>query len=608
MKTTLLLFLFTSFIALQQSYGQTFTEIVLEEPGFSYGSLEWGDYDNDSDMDFIATGFVTDLGRRSIIYKNNGDGSFSSLPDSLIAGTNFGGTKWVDYDNDGDLDLFVNGRVDDQVEYISRIYRNDGNDQFSAAWDFIALDNASFDWGDYNNDGFADFILSGSEHPDFATWIPKTYLYENDQNGGFFIADSSFHSVSFGSCTFADYDNDNDLDLLITGLGDGVRTDIYRNDNGAFIDIQAGLIGLTTSSSVWADFDNDGDFDCFIGGSEGSISLTKALMYSNEGNDTFTEVSISGDPIPQVTKPSFDVADFDNDGDMDVLLTGQIGLSAERITAIYRNEGNFSFTLLDTIFTSVREGDANWADYDNDGDLDVLLCGDKSGSTKTLKLYRNESTVANFTPIAPENLISEVIDHSVNLSWEAGFDEETPGQSLTYNIRIGSAPGLSDVFSAMSSTDGFRTLVKSGNANMNHEWTIHGLEDGQYFWSVQTIDGSYTGSFFSEESSFEVGSITNSFEFQQVDANKLHIFPNPVSSVATISYRVDQSDLISGSNNVGKLSLFTLHGKLIRQVDLGLQTAGEYHVRLDMSDLSEGIYLCRLELGEQSRTMKLIVN
>jgi hypothetical protein len=557
-------------------------------------------------MDFAVTGFVTNTGRISSIYKNNGDGTFSRLSDTLLSGTNFGGPDWLDFDNDGDLDLFIHGRTDDQIEYIARLYRNDGNDQFLPYFDFESLDYSAFDWGDYNNDGFSDIILTGSKYKGFATWEPVTYLYQNDGKGSFFIADSSFVQFSSGSCRFADYDNDGDLDLLLTGAatGYGVYSTIYRNDDGSFTNIEPGLTGLTTSKSAWADVDGDNDFDFVIGGSEGSISLTKAEIYDNDNNGNFTPAPLTGDPLPQVSKPSLEWADFDNDGDPDLLITGQIGLTAERNSVIYRNDGNYSFTLIDGLFTPVRNGAAGWADYDGDGDLDVLLCGVAPNNDKLLRIYRNEGTALNSRPQAPFILDAEPEDGTVMLTWGDGWDPETAEASLTYNLRVGTVPGGDDIFNAHTTGNGVRKLIRTGNTNMSTSWQLNGLDYGAYYWSVQTIDGSFMGSEFSEESMFFIGDPTGLNERLQNNNIELGTnFPNPARDHTNIPLFIP----VLNMKGAITLTISDLSGKTIRKISLPDMQKGEQLIRINTSDLNPGVYFYTLRIGGALHVSKRMV-
>ncbi len=103
-------------------------------------------------------------------------------------------------------------------------------------------------------------------------------------------------------------------------------------------------------------------------------------------------------------------------------------------------------------------------DYDNDGDLDLLLTGN-TGGLDVLRIYRNNNGTPNNPPSAPANLAVNVLGTSVEVSWSAASDAQTPAAALSYNWRVGTAPGGSNIVAPQSSSAGYRRLVAMGNAN-----------------------------------------------------------------------------------------------------------------------------------------------
>jgi hypothetical protein len=108
-------------------------------------------------------------------------------------------------------------------------------------------------------------------------------------------------------------------------------------------------------------------------------------------------------------------------------------------------------------------------------------------------------------PTAPTGLITSVNGNSVTLSWNPATDLETPQASLTYNLRVGTTPGGSDIMSPMANSNGTRKVVQMGNVNQNTSWKLKNLKPGTYYWSTQAIDTSFEGSTFATEGSFKVG-------------------------------------------------------------------------------------------------------
>ena len=486
-----------------------FTEILTPLAGVTQSSIDWGDYDNDGDLDIVLSGRNVNNAGITKVYRNDGvnvDGIFTDIEAPLVS-SQTGSVTWGDYDNDGDLDFLLTGGHFGSNIFFSKVYRNDGNDTFVDIDAGLAgVGNSTAAWGDYDNDGDLDIVLAG-ETVD-AVGITKIYRNERgdgESSGVFTDVEADLVGVNRASLVWGDYDNDGDLDLLLTGLGNGgiFHSKIYRYDgDGIFIDVDAGLIELITSSAAWGDYDNDGDLDILLTG--GTCCSRHAEVYRNDGNDTFTDIEVD---LEGVVRSSAKWGDYDNDGDLDILLAGDL-LFPDLITKVFRNDGNDVFTDLDAGLIGVRFGSVAWGDYDNDGDLDVLVTGE-SITGIIAKLYRNNNT-ANSAPAAPTNLAAVVAGDSAELSWAPGSDAQTPTAALTYNLRIGRTPGGSEAFSPMADgSTGYRRVVALGNANHNLDWTIEGLPPGEYFWSVQAIDGAYAGSAFAGEGQFSIAGGNN---------------------------------------------------------------------------------------------------
>ena len=199
------------FEAYQRNYSKPFVFRDLDIPlyGVEDGDADWGDYNHDGNLDIIITG-RNELKNetRTVIYQNNGDDTFTSLPDQ-VTGVSSGSVKWADIDLDNDLDLAIAGNSDEGN--IAFIYRNDGNNNFvKTDISLIPVSNATIDWADYDNDGDPDLIITGW------TNTSETKFYRNDGGSSFKEIDMGFQGVSDAALSWGDYDKDGDPDLLLS--------------------------------------------------------------------------------------------------------------------------------------------------------------------------------------------------------------------------------------------------------------------------------------------------------------------------------------------------------------------------------------------------------
>jgi hypothetical protein len=465
-------------------------------PGTWQGTAAWGDYDGDGDLDIAMTsGYAF-----SEIFRNDGGGVFTDVDAGLVT-VNAGSVAWGDYDQDGDLDLLLSGSDNDNLP-ISRIYRNDGGDTFTdidagliGLWNFLVTT-----WGDYDNDGDLDALLAGQTGSDES--IAK--LYRNDGHDTF--TDAGVELLREGEAMFSmawgDYDNDDDLDMLYSASDvsspSGSVTRVYRNESGAFSDAGILLEGVNQSAVAWGDYDNDGDLDVLLVGWSNELSEVTRI-YRNEGGGVFTNIDAALTNLAR--NPSAAWGDYDNDGDLDVLLRGcavwdnHMGFCYHHVTQIYRNDSG-EFAELDVTLPSTSEDAVGWGDYDNDGDLDVLVTGDDA-----TRIFRNNTKDANTVPSAPHSLSVSLID-GVRFEWQAANDVETAAPGLHYALRVGTASGGTDVVAPLATPGGYRQVVEWGNAQHGLSAHVKSLPPGTYYWSVQAIDGAFAGSAFAAESSF----------------------------------------------------------------------------------------------------------
>ena len=357
----------------------------------------WIDVDGDRDLDL----FVANVGpQANFLYRNEGDGTLVRVTTGDIATDRLSnaGNCWADYDNDGDLDVLATGSA-------PAFYQNDGAGRLSrlnrnTVFGTNDLRSWACAWADYDRDSLVDLVIA---HPAGAFGAPplSNFLFRNKGDGTFARITDTPITMSLAPFTvpsWSDYDLDGDADLFI-GSGPASATPgpdfLYRNrltetGTATFERITEGPLARGTRDGQiinWIDYDNDGDLDAFVtnwGGGMGG--LADELFRNDEG--TLTKIT-SGSLVTdrQVSLASV-WADFDNDGDQDVFITDGNGGQPNRF---YENNGNGSFTRVTappfSTDRSVSWG-ASAGDYDNDGDLDLFVANALNGSRNFL--YRND--------------------------------------------------------------------------------------------------------------------------------------------------------------------------------------------------------------------------
>jgi hypothetical protein len=361
---------------------QTFTSVGAAVFGahvsFSTGAA-WVDFDNDGDHDlYVVTGFGTN--RNNVLYRNEA-GTFVVVPGVplVLDNADTACSAWADYDNDGDLDVFV-----------SNLATGDGRLYTASAPGVLAanlaaglpasLKGVGCAWADYDNDGFVDLVIAALFGQGGITTANR--LFHNDGDGTFTEVTTGPVVTTTGTFhhpTWADYDGDGDQDLFFaTGsISGGTNVDrMYRNQlaesgSATFVAITTAPIATDLRSSQtlqWIDYDNDGDLDMFAI----NYNTVPCQLYRNDGAGAFTKI-VSGALVTDLGIVHGGTwGDFDNDGDLDVFLATDLGQS----NRYYRNDGGSTFTRILTggFVTEARSNyGAASADYDGDGDLDLFV-------------------------------------------------------------------------------------------------------------------------------------------------------------------------------------------------------------------------------------------
>ena len=308
---------------------------------------------------------------------------------------------WGDYDNDGDLDLVSGGiSIFDNTNYLNIFNNSNGLLSIDTTQtDLVPLFPSAVVWIDINRDNHLDLLALGRLGSDGIS-----HMYINDSTGNLtlsseqpFSIPSTLHAISVG-----DYNNDSFDDIAVAHLdGSNMHTNIYANENGTRFTLQQELEGATYSSLDWGDYDNDGDLDLVSSGYTGTlITDLEQTEYINP------------------------------------------------ITNIYQQNENGQFILDSSLYMldSVGLSSTQWGDYDNDGDLDLLVTGETEEKELITRVYENLEgfTNPNNKPTKPIMLLSDVNIDSVYISWQGGIDTDNQNESgrtldiaLKYQLQMG---------------------------------------------------------------------------------------------------------------------------------------------------------------------------
>lgn len=279
-----------------------FTEVTHNFPRTGNGQAFFKDLDGDGDLDLFFSGQNELAQKFANIYRNNGSGSFTQVPNNLPVFIE--GAAIADFDNDGDQDLVTTTAT------TAGIYFNNGNAVFTPQGNsvFTPVDGI-VQIIDIENDGDQDVVISGSN---------TIKLYQNNGSGVYSLnTNTTFPSISAEGIEVADTDNDGDFDMLING---NTQNLLYLNNGtGLFSSISTNLQQTFAGVNAFADLDNDGDQDLLtIGSQAGGLPNIFNILYRNDGNNTFVQTQIlGGEYIANCI-----LKDFNGDGLKDIIMQG----------------------------------------------------------------------------------------------------------------------------------------------------------------------------------------------------------------------------------------------------------------------------------------------
>ena len=566
--TVAFLFIFTRICTSQTNFVDKATDLGI---GVSCGDVPLGngitfyDYNGDGWDDITL---ATQAGEPIRFYRNKNGVFFEdtvNIPNNI---SQMKQVNWVDYDNDGFLDLFVTSNISG-----NRLYHNDGNFNFADVTNESQLPTTNIStygasWGDYNNDGYLDVFLSNRDVAE----ITPNYLFRNNGNSTFTnVSDSAgiLNTSNLSFCSaFFDFNNDGWQDIYVSNDRDFNKNVMYKNNgDGTFIDVSESSntdLYIDAMSVTIDDYNNDGWFDIYV-----TNTFSGNVFLQNNGDETFSNVAVTNGTTFDSIGWGAVFLDAENDMDLDLYVSGALDGSNTSFlsAAFYENDGTGNFTTPPTGFTNDnRESYSNTiGDIDNDGFPEIAV---SNSNFENIFIWKNEVSSTN-------NWLK------INLE---GIQSNKRGIGSLIEISI-------------NGVKQYRyTLCGEGYLGQNSGTEIFGLGDNntvdyvKVTWLSGVIDVITD---VTANQTLNVLEGSNTLSNNEFVINDIKLIPNPVENILTINSK-EPIEKIEVYNSIGQKTNYSASGKTTESIDL--------------SGLNSGVYIVKMLVAEQVKVIRIIKN
>ncbi len=555
-----------------------FTDITIDT-GILFSGASEGvcvfDYNNDG-MDDIL--FTTRNGSSNHLYRNEGNMIFMDVSFESNIGVTMEARTAVagDFDNDGDLDVFIGATVGE-----SMLFENTGEGTFQDITDISGINISDqvrgSSWVDHDKDGFLDLYVGLLYEPN--------KLFKNNGDGTF--VDVAQNIGAAGPLTagiimglgFIDYDRDGDQDLFITQDNNNGNILLRYEDYGAYTDVSAiSQIDLDVMGMgvAFGDIDRDGLFDFY------TTNLYENSLLLNSISGVFLDISTSSgtEDIPGSMGWGTFFFDANNDGWVDIYNNNETAFGGV-INSLMINQGDQTFNMLNyesgAVINNNGYGSA-FSDFDQDGDLDMILVGHPS-SSGSINLLRNDSD--------PQNWIMFKLSQ---------LEQNIYGVGSTIELYHGNTRQLNFI----GAGNGY---CSQNTLNVHFGLGQETIIDSVIVFWPDGISESFSGLVFNEINYLNRGSgiailSTTSESFLPEEIRLNDPYPNPFNNSTTLEIQVEK-------DTKSKLHIYDLKGQEVATFNVQLQKSIMNHYKINFSDFPSGIFFINIQSSEFSILKKV---